>query len=130
MAAAVKGSKNPGIGCQPNSLSKQAEEQLEEGIQDFVSLGRTHIADPHWVNKVKAGKEDEIKRCICCLYCMESMQKNAYKGTHAHCSVNPKLGKESEHPIANGNGRTVVIVGAGPAGLMSAEVLAKRDLNR
>lgn len=57
---------------------------------------------------------------------MESMQKNAYKGTHARCSVNPKLGKESEHPIANGNGRTVVIVGAGPAGLMSAEVLAKR----
>lgn len=127
MAAAVKKEvKIPVLAANLIRSPKQAEEQLEEGIQDFVSLGRTHIADPHWVNKVKAGKEDEIKRCICCLYCMESMQKNAYKGTHAHCSVNPKLGKESEHPIANGNGRTVVIVGAGPAGLMSAEVLAKR----
>ena len=36
---------------------KQAEEQLEAGIQDFVSLGRPHIADPHWVQKVQNGKE-------------------------------------------------------------------------
>ncbi len=105
---------------------EQAEKQLRDGVQDFVCLGRPHIADPHWANKVKEGRENEIKRCICCLNCMESMQKNAYKGTHAECSVNPMLGREKEDLRVNGGGRTVVIVGAGPAGLMSAEILGRR----
>ena len=43
---------------------EQAEKQLEEGTQDFVSLGRPLIADPHWVEKVEQGKENTIKRCI------------------------------------------------------------------
>ena len=34
---------------------EQAEQQLEDGIQDFISLGRPLLADPHWVNKVKEG---------------------------------------------------------------------------
>lgn len=127
MAAAIKKEiKIPVLAANLIRSPQQAEEQLSNGIQDFVCLGRPHIADPHWANKVKDGKEDEIKRCICCLYCMESMQANAYKGTHANCSVNPKLGREKEELIKNGNDRTVVIIGAGPAGLMSAEVLSKR----
>ncbi len=105
---------------------EQAEKQLQDGIQDFVCLGRPHIADPHWANKVREGRENEIKRCICCLNCMESMQKNAYKGTHADCSVNPMLGREKDVLRVNGDGRTVVIVGAGPAGLTSAEILGRR----
>lgn len=127
MAAAIKKEvKIPVLAANLIRSPKQAEDQLEQGIQDFVCLGRPQIADPHWANKVKDGKEDEIKRCICCLLCMESMQTNAYKGTHANCSVNPKLGHEKETLKKDGGGRTVVIVGAGPAGLMSAEVLAKR----
>ncbi|MBQ1243732.1 MAG: NADH:flavin oxidoreductase, partial [Clostridia bacterium] len=35
---------------------EQAEAQIKEGIQDFVSLGRPHIADPHWAEKVLSGK--------------------------------------------------------------------------
>lgn len=127
MAAAVKKEvKIPVLAANLIRSPEQAENQLNEGIQDFVCLGRPQIADPHWANKVKDGKEDEIKRCICCLLCMESMQTNAYKGTHANCSVNPKLGCEKETLKKNGNSRTVVIVGAGPAGLMSAEILSKR----
>ena len=60
---------------------KQAEMQLEEGTQDFISLGRPLIADPHWPNKVKSGNENLIKRCVCCLYCFESMMKGAYRFT-------------------------------------------------
>ena len=97
MAAAVKKEVSvPVLAANLIRSPKQAEEQLEEGIQDFVCLGRPHIADPHWANKVMEGREDEIKRCICCLYCMESMQHNAYCGTHANCSVNPMLGHEKE----------------------------------
>lgn len=127
MAAAVKKAvKIPVLAANLIRSPEQAEEQLEEGIQDFVCLGRSHIADPHWANKAKAGKPEEIKRCICCLMCMESMQANAYKGSHANCSVNPKLGHEKEILSRDGNGRTVVIVGAGAAGLTAAETLGKR----
>lgn len=108
---------------------KQAELQLEEGIQDFVSLGRPLIADPHWVNKVQSGKEDLIKRCVCCLYCFESMMENAYKYDHGHCSVNSFVGREGTELKKNGGGRKVLIIGAGPAGLMAAELMAKRGFD-
>lgn len=108
---------------------KQAEMQLEEGTQDFVSLGRPLIADPHWVEKVQSGNEDLIKRCVCCLYCFESMMKNAYVYQHGKCSVNPFVGKEDVKLKNNGNGRKVVIVGAGCAGLTAAELLCERGFD-
>lgn len=108
---------------------EQAEKQLEDGIQDFVSLGRPHIADPHWAEKVQSGRENEIKRCVCCLYCFESMMNGAYVGDHGHCSVNPFVGREGEKLNVNGNGRRVLIVGAGVAGLTAAELLAKRGFS-
>lgn len=108
---------------------KQAEFQLEEGTQDFVSLGRPLIADPHWPNKVKSGNENLIKRCVCCLYCFESMMKGAYKYTHGNCSVNPFVGRENVSLKQNGNGRKVLIIGAGCAGLTAAELLSKRGFD-
>ena len=108
---------------------EQAELQLEDGIQDFISLGRPLIADPHWVNKVSAGNESLIKRCVCCLYCFESMMHNAYKYSHGHCSVNPFVGREDVLLKKDGGGRKVLIVGAGPAGLTAAELLAKREFD-
>lgn len=108
---------------------KQAEMQLEEGTQDFISLGRPLIADPHWPNKVKSGNENLIKRCVCCLYCFESMMKGAYKYTHGNCSVNPSVGRENVSLKQNGNGRKVLIIGAGCAGLTAAELLSKRGFD-
>ena len=108
---------------------KQAEMQLEEGTQDFISLGRPLIADPHWPNKVKSGNENLIKRCVCCLYCFESMMKGAYKYTHGNCSVNPFVGRENVSLKQNGNGRKVLSIGAGCAGLTAAELLSKRGFD-
>lgn len=108
---------------------KQAEIQLEEGTQDFISLGRPLIADPHWPNKVKSGNENLIKRCVCCLYCFESMMKGAYNYTHGNCSVNPFVGRENVSLKQNGNGRKVLIIGAGCAGLTAAELLSKRGFD-
>lgn len=106
----------------------QAEEQLREGIQDFVALGRPHLADPSWVHKMQIGCEADIKRCICCLWCFESMEHNAYLGTAGTCAVNPRMGAEQKYKNMNknGNNRRVVIVGAGPAGLTAAEILGER----
>ena len=108
---------------------KQAELQLEEGCQDFISLGRPLIADPYWAKKVKNDNENLVKRCVCCLYCFESMINGAYKYTHGKCSVNPFVGREDVKLKHNGNARKVVIIGAGCAGLTAAELLAKRGFD-
>jgi len=81
LAAAVKKEVNiPVIAANLIRTPEQAEKQLEEGDQDFVSLGRPHIADPHWAEKAQSGREKEIKHCLCCLYCIESMQDTATTG--------------------------------------------------
>ena len=108
---------------------KQAELQLKEGCQDFISLGRPLIADPYWAKKVKNGNENLVKRCVCCLYCFESMMNGAYKYTHGKCSVNPFVGREDVKLKHNGNARKAVIIGAGCAGLTAAELLAKRGFD-
>lgn len=108
---------------------EQAEQQLEDGVQDMISLGRPLLADPHWAQKVKNGEQDTVKRCICCLYCFESMENNAYKYTHGNCSVNPFIGRDGEQLKMNGNGRKILIAGAGVAGLTCAELFAKRGFD-
>ena len=127
MAAAVKEAVSiPVIAANLIRSPEQAEAQLQEGTQDMISLGRPHIADPHWANKAQAEKAEDIKRCVCCLYCIESMQNNAYSGDHGYCAVNPFVGEESYKLPNDGNGRKVMVIGAGPAGLTAAELMAKR----
>ena len=128
MAKAVKDAvKIPVIAANLIRSPEQAERQLEEGTQDMVSLGRPHIADPDWANKAKEGKP--IRRCICCLNCIESMQNNAYIGGHGECAVNPFVGHEKEKLVKDGDGRKVVVVGAGAAGLTAAYILALRGFS-
>lgn len=108
--------------------ASQAEAQLADGIQDFVCLGRPFLADPTWADKVRQGAEGDIKRCISCLWCFESLIANGMKCEPLACAVNPRLGREQETstPLKDGEGRVVVVIGAGPAGLSAAEVLGLR----
>ena len=127
MAAAVKEAVSiPVIAANLIRSPEQAEAQLQEGTQDMISLGRPHIADPHWANKAKEERAEDIKRCVCCLYCIESMQVNAYTGDHGYCAVNPFVGEEDYKLPTDGDGRKVMVIGAGPAGLTAAELMAKR----
>lgn len=130
LAKAVKESVNiPVLAANLIRSPEQAEAQLEEGTQDFISLGRPLLADPDWANKAKEGRANEIKRCICCLWCFESMLTNAFVGAPGQCAVNPRTTREVGIPKElpkDGNGRTVAVIGAGPAGLMAAETLGKR----
>lgn len=128
MAKAVKEAVNiPVIAANLIRSPEQAEAQLQEGVQDFVSLGRPHIADPYWAKKAQNGKT--IRRCICCLNCIESMQNNAYIGGHGECAVNPFVGNEGKEIPKDGNGRKVVVIGAGASGLTSAYVAALRGFS-
>ena len=101
-----------------------AEELLARGISDFVGIGRGLLADPNWVKKIAEGREQEIRHCISCLYCFEALSKSA----DIKCALNPRMARELQYPECrqNGEGRTVAIVGAGPAGLESARILAMR----
>lgn len=130
MAKAVKSEVSiPVIAANLIRSAHQAEQQLLDNVQDFISLGRPMLADPYWTQKVFEGNEKAVKRCVCCLYCIESMQNNAFVGSHGKCSVNPMLGREREELKTNGQGKTVVIVGAGPGGLTAAQTLAQRGFN-
>ncbi len=130
MAAAVKNAVSiPVIAANLIRSPEQAEAQLNEGTQDMISLGRPHIADPHWARKAESGHPEDIKRCICCLYCIESMQNNAYTGDHGYCAVNPFVGSENYELKKDGNGRKILVAGSGPAGLTAAELLARRGFD-
>ena len=108
----------------------QAEALLESGNQDFITLGRPMLADPHWVEKAAAGRPQDIQRCISCVTCFETDEANALKGEPCECAMNPYCCREiqyNENTIKkNGNGLTVAVVGAGPAGLTAAREAAKR----
>jgi 2,4-dienoyl-CoA reductase-like NADH-dependent reductase (Old Yellow Enzyme family)/NADPH-dependent 2,4-dienoyl-CoA reductase/sulfur reductase-like enzyme len=104
-----------------------AEAILEEGCCDLAGVARGHLADPEWCNKAKAGKTETIRKCIGCLVCFDEIEHVR----HVKCSVNPICGREREfaHPVRNGDGRTVAVVGGGPAGITAALVLKERGFN-
>ena len=118
----------PVIGVSVTRTPEQAERQLENGDQDFIGLGRPLLADPDWVRKAREGKAASITRCIGCLYCMDCFSKDMLSDKSIECAVNPLTCHEVEYPslIRNGNGRKVLIVGAGVSGLYAAKVLALR----
>ncbi|SNR87880.1 2,4-dienoyl-CoA reductase [Anaerovirgula multivorans] len=105
-----------------------AEQILAEGKVDFVGSARQHYADAEWSSKAKEGRTDEIRKCISCLHCMETLSSTDMTSTPCQCGINIEAGKELEYSNLreDGEGKTVAIIGAGPAGLEAARILAKR----
>lgn len=130
LAKAVKDAVQiPVLAANLTRTPAEAEAKLNAGVQDFVSLGRPLLADPEWAKKAQLGQDKNIKRCISCLWCFESMLKGGFAGTSGACAVSPRTCREYLLPetlLQDGEGRTVAVIGAGPAGLTAAEVLAKR----
>lgn len=122
--------KIPVIAANLIRTPEQAEEQLAEGAQDFIAMGRSYLSDPEWAKKAMEGRSEDINRCICCLRCMEAFQENIMSGRPVECAVNPRACRENKYPHTapkDGRQRQVVVVGAGPAGLTAARELAVRD---
>jgi dimethylglycine catabolism A len=97
-----------------------ATEAVAAGKADFIALGRTLIADPQWVEKLRRG--EPIRRCLACNTCINEMRGGAGIG----CVVNAAAGRErmfADHSAPHG-GRFAVI-GAGPAGLTYALLVAE-----
>jgi 2,4-dienoyl-CoA reductase-like NADH-dependent reductase (Old Yellow Enzyme family) len=125
MAAAVKKHvKIPIIAVANIKEPAVAEAILEEGSCDLVGVARGHLADPEWCKKAKAGNTETISKCIGCLVCFDEIEH----ARRVKCSVNPTTGREREfaNPARDGAGRTVAVVGGGPAGITAAKVLRER----
>jgi len=100
-----------------------ANEIISNGQADLVCIGRGLLADPEMPNKAREGRLDEIRTCIACNTCMESI----FKKGRIECLVNPMLGREEEMAlIPTQNPKNVMVVGGGPGGLNVAWVAARR----
>jgi 2,4-dienoyl-CoA reductase-like NADH-dependent reductase (Old Yellow Enzyme family)/thioredoxin reductase len=98
---------------------RQAEAILQEEKADIVAMGRALLADPHWVGKARAGREDEIIPCIACN--VGCLMRRPTGGVEAACTANPRTGHEhlwGDDKAAKP--RKVWVVGAGPGGVSAA----------
>ncbi len=104
----------------------QAERALAEGHCDLVGVVRGQIADAEFVAKARAGSTDETRLCLSCNQeCVGRMGLNRWLG----CIENPRTGRESEGVGAvqlTSKPKSVMVVGAGPAGLQAA-IAARRN---
>ena len=108
----------------PDIMAKQ----INDGILDFVGAARASIADPFLPNKLKEGREDDIRECIGCNICASCYNQ----GIPVRCTQNPSMGEEWRrdwHPEkikSKSSDDSVLIIGGGPAGLEATLSLARR----
>jgi dimethylamine/trimethylamine dehydrogenase len=105
--------------------------QVKRGVLDLIGAARPSIADPFLPAKIRDGRMEDIRECIGCNICYagDSM------AVPMRCTQNPTIGEEWRqewHPenvdkIGTDTGTgSVLVVGAGPAGLEAAHILGKR----
>lgn len=114
----------PIYGPNETKTPDEAESLLEDDVCDFIVMGRQHSADPEWCNKAKSGHPEDIRPCISCNWCVHRVTADQ---AQVRCAVNPLLGREVDNlmPMKKGEG-TVIVIGAGPAGIQSALTLTER----
>lgn len=101
---------------------------ITSGMMDFIGAARPSIADPFLPKKIETGHAEDIRECIGCNICVSG--DNHF--VPIRCTQNPTMGEEWRkgwHPerIAPApKPETVLVVGAGPAGLEAARALGQR----
>ena len=112
--------------CTTNRINAPdvGERILADGDADLVSMARPLLADPEFVNKAAAGRAAEINTCIAC---NQACLDHTFRNELASCLVNPRACHETElNYVATAAKKEIAVVGAGPAGLAAACVLAER----
>lgn len=108
----------------PDVMAKQ----VKSGILDFIGCARPSIADPFIPRKIDEGRIEDIRECIGCNICITGDMTMSI----SRCTQNPTFMEEWRkgwHPEkiqVKGDSDSVLIVGAGPAGLEAARALGER----
>jgi 2,4-dienoyl-CoA reductase (NADPH2) len=101
-----------------------AEDVLEEGCADMISMARPFLADADFVNKAANGNAKQIAPCI---GCNQACLDHTFGGKLTSCLVNPRACHETELDIlAAETTKKIAVIGAGPAGLAAAITAAQR----
>lgn len=101
---------------------------VKSGALDFIGCARPSIADPFLPKKVEEGRIEDIRECIGCNICITGDMTMSI----SRCTQNPtfmeewRKGWHPERMNAKGDSSSVLIVGAGPAGLEAARALSLR----
>ncbi len=102
--------------------------QIRRGVLDMIGAARPSIADPFLPKKIEEGRLEDIRECIGCNICVSG----DYSQTPIRCTQNPTMGEEwrkgwhPEQVPQKQSDATVLVVGAGPAGLEAARALGQR----
>ena len=102
--------------------------QIRRGLLDFIGAARPSIADPFIPRKIDEGRTDDIRECIGCNICISGDMTMSI----SRCTQNPtfmeewRKGWHPEKMNPKGDSSTVLIVGAGPAGLEAARAAGSR----
>jgi len=107
----------------PNPV--MADECLARGEFDFWEVCRPLLADPELVHKAREDRLHEVRRCIGSLNCLSRV----FRDLPYTCTMNPALGHEVEPEYAITPAavkKTIMVIGAGPAGMEFAITAAKR----
>lgn len=103
-----------------------AEEVLERGDADLVSMARPLLADEQIILKAYEGREDEINTCIAC---NQACLDHSFSGSNLEvsCLVNPRACRETKlNYVPTDKPKRIAVVGAGPAGLTYSTIAAER----
>jgi len=103
---------------------EKAEEILNAGHGDMVSLARPFLADPEFPIKALEDRADEINTCI---GCNQACLDHIFKRKISTCLVNPRACYETElNYQPTKNRKRIAVVGAGPAGLAFSIIASGR----
>ena len=108
----------------PDVMAKQ----VRSGVLDLIGCARPSIADPFLPRKIEEGRVEDIRECIGCNICITGDMTMSI----SRCTQNPtfmeewRKGWHPERMQPKGESETVLIVGAGPAGMEAARALGMR----
>ena len=101
-----------------------ASEALRDGKTDLIALGRSLLADPDTVNKIRSGRFEFVRPC---LGCHEGYMNRLITAKPVSCAVNPSCGRETYYDLKPACvQKKILIIGAGVAGMEAARVLKLR----
>ena len=132
----IKNFTNAPVVCAGRMEPAFAAQEIAAGRLDAVAIARQNLVDPEWIDKILAGKEEDIKPCIRCHNGCFNFAK--YKGTAniqsmedslhlARCALTPPTMQHNRYKIVpTQKPKKVAIVGGGIGGMECALVLKKR----